>query len=210
MFTGIVEDVGIIKNIRTKTKEVNFTIGTSKIDINELALGESIAVNGACLTVVKIGKGVFSVEASHETLSKTNLSSLKVNSNVNLERALRMGDRLGGHMVNGHIDGVGKVDRVEREGESIVMWFSLEQELSKYAVEKGSIAVDGVSLTINKVDGNEFSVNIILYTQEATIFREFRPGNLVNIECDIVGKYIEKFLTGKEEKKDIRELIQKL
>jgi len=210
MFTGIVEDVGIIKNIRTKTKEVNFTIGTSKIDINELALGESIAVNGACLTVVKIGKGVFSVEASHETLSKTNLSSLKVNSNVNLERALRMGDRLGGHIVNGHIDGVGKVDRVEREGESIVMWFSLEQELSKYAVEKGSIAVDGVSLTINKVDGNEFSVNIILYTQEATIFREFRPGNLVNIECDIVGKYIEKFLTGKEEKKDIRELIQKL
>ncbi len=210
MFTGIVEDVGIIKNIRTKTKEVNFTIGTSKIDINELALGESIAVNGACLTVVKIGKGVFSVEASHETLSKTNLSSLKVNSNVNLERALRMGDRLGGHIVNGHIDGVGKVDRVEREGESIVMWFSLEQELSKYAVEKGCIAVDGVSLTINKVNGNEFSVNIILYTQEATIFREFRPGNLVNIECDIVGKYIEKFLTGKEEKKDIRELIQKL
>ncbi len=210
MFTGIVEDVGTIKNIKSKAKEVIFTIGTNKIDVKELQLGESVSVNGTCLTVIDIGNGIFSVEASHETLEKTDLSRLKAGSKVNLERALKMGDRMGGHIVNGHIDGVGKLDKVEKKGESIVMWFSLEKGLSRYVVEKGCVAVDGVSLTINKVNGNKFSVNIIPYTQEATIFREYSPGTSVNIECDIVGKYIEKFLTGKGEKKDIRGLLEKL
>jgi riboflavin synthase len=209
MFTGIVEDVGTIKEIKTKTKEVLFTIETKNIDVGEIQLGESISVNGTCLTVIAMGKNTFTVEASHETLRRTILSKLKVGSRVNLERALKLGGRLGGHIVNGHVDGVGKVESIERRGKSIEVWFSLPEEFSKYVVEKGSIAVDGVSLTVNAVRGNWFSVNIIPYTQEATIFAELKPGDFVNIECDIIAKYVEKFVLGGE-KKDISQLIEKL
>jgi riboflavin synthase len=210
MFTGIVEDVGKVREIKTKSKDVLFIIQVKHIDAGEIRLGESIAVNGTCLTVISSGKNNFTVEASHETLKRTNLSKLKVGSKVNLERALKIGGRLGGHIVNGHVDGIGKVESIEKRGKSIEIWFSLPEELSRYVVEKGSIAVDGVSLTINAVTGNRFSVNIIPYTQDATIFAELRSGDLVNIECDIIGKYVEKFVLGKDKKKDIRELIQKL
>lgn len=210
MFTGIVEDVGKVREIKTKSKDVLFTIQVKNIDAGEIGLGESIAVNGTCLTVISSGKNNFTVEASHETLKRTNLSKLKVGSKVNLERALKIGGRLGGHIVNGHVDGIGKVESIEKRGKSIEIRFSLPEELSRYVVEKGSIAVDGVSLTINAVNGNRFSVNIIPYTQDATIFAELRPGDLVNIECDIIGKYVEKFVLGKDKRNDIRELIQKL
>ena len=210
MFTGIVEDVGIIRGMNKKSKDVIFSISPNKLDVRELKPGESIAINGTCLTVIGIEKRIFNVEASLETLSKTNLSKLKVGSKVNLERSLRVGDRMGGHIVNGHIDGVGRVVAVKKRANSKEMWISLPKGLSKYAVEKGSIAVDGVSLTINKVLGNQFSVNIIPYTQDETIFNEFKPGNQVNIEGDIVGKYVEKFLLGEGGKKNIRDLIQKL
>lgn len=210
MFTGIVEDVGKVREIKTKSKDVLFAIQVKNIDSGEIGLGESIAVNGTCLTVISSGKNNFTVEASHETLKRTNLSKLKVGSKVNLERALKIGGRLGGHIVNGHVDGIGKVESIEKRGKSIEIWFSLPEELSRYVVEKGSIAVDGVSLTINAVNGNRFSVNIIPYTQDATIFAELRPGDLVNIECDIIGKYVEKFVLGKDKRNDIRELIQKL
>lgn len=210
MFTGIVEDVGKVREIKIKSKDVLFIIQVKHIDAGEIGLGESIAVNGTCLTVISSGKNNFTVEASHETLKRTNLSKLKVGSKVNLERALKIGGRLGGHIVNGHVDGIGKVESIEKRGKSIEIWFSLPEELSRYVVEKGSIAVDGVSLTINAVTGNRFSVNIIPYTQDATIFAELRSGDLVNIECDIIGKYVEKFVLGKDKKKDIRELIQKL
>jgi riboflavin synthase len=210
MFTGIVEDVGKVREIKTKSKDVLFIIQVKNIDAGEIGLGESIAVNGTCLTVISSGKNNFTVEASHETLKRTNLSKLKVGSKVNLERALKIGGRLGGHIVNGHVDGIGKVESIEKRGKSIEIWFSLPEALSRYVVEKGSIAVDGVSLTINAVNGNRFSVNIIPYTQDATIFAELRPGDLVNIECDIIGKYVEKFVLGKDKRNDIRELIQKL
>lgn len=210
MFTGIVEDVGKVKEIRPKAKEVVFTIQVKNIDAGEIALGESIAVNGTCLTVISSGRNNFTVEASHETLKRTNLSRLKVGSKVNLERAVKLGARLGGHIVNGHVDGIGKVDSIEKRGKSIEIWFSLPEGLSRYVVEKGSIAVDGVSLTVNAVSGNRFSVNIIPYTQEATIFAELKRGAPVNIECDIIGKYVEKFVAVRDNKKDIKELIQKL
>ncbi|MBI2486603.1 MAG: riboflavin synthase [Deltaproteobacteria bacterium] len=210
MFTGIVEDVGKVKEIKTKSKDVLFTIQVKNIDAGEIGLGESVAVNGTCLTVISSGKNNFTVEASRETLKRTNLSKLKVGSKVNLERALKIGGRLGGHIVNGHVDGIGKVDSIEKRGKSIEICFSLPEELSRYVVEKGSVAVDGVSLTINAVNGNRFLVNIIPYTQDATIFAELKPGDLVNIECDIIGKYVEKFVLGKDKKKDIRELIEKL
>lgn len=210
MFTGIVEDLGKIQGIRKKAKDAVFVISTSKIKLDELEHGESISVNGTCLTVISLSKLAFEVKASHETLKRTNLSRIRVGSRVNLERAVRVGDRLGGHIVNGHVDGIGRITSIEQKGESREIWVTLKPELSRYVVEKGSIAVDGVSLTVNRVDGDKFSVNIIPYTLEATIFGESKPGDLVNIECDIIGKYVEKFMMENAGEKDIRELIKKL
>ncbi len=210
MFTGIVEDLGKIESIRKRGKDVIFVISTDKINFDELDHGESITVNGACLTVISLGKKAFEVKASHETLNRTNLSKVRVGSRVNLERALKVGDRLGGHIVNGHVDGIGKITSIEQKGESKEVWVTLIPELSKYVVEKGSIAVDGVSLTVNRVDGDNFSVNIIPYTQDVTIFGGMKKGDSVNIECDIIGKYVEKFVVDKKEKKDLRGLVRKL
>ena len=196
MFSGIVEDIGAVQALEEKDKGVVLKIEVQKIDAGELVLGESVAVNGVCLTVVSAGGGGFSVDASHETLSRTNLSGLRVGSGVNLERSLRVGDRMGGHIVTGHVDGVGTVRSITPVGESRVFSFSIPAALAKYVVEKGSVAVDGVSLTVNSVKGTEFSVNIIPYTLRETTFSEFRRGREVNIECDIIGKYVEKMLSG--------------
>jgi len=194
MFTGIVEDIGKINHIYKGVKENTYTIAANKIDINTLNIGESIAVNGVCLTVVSFDEISFKVDASHETLNRTNLSNLELNSRVNLERALKMGSRLGGHIVNGHVDGVAEVLEIEPVGESIEFWFKTTDELRRYLVEKGSVAIDGISLTINKVSGSRFSVNIIPHTQEETTINQLEVGSKVNIECDILGKYIEKLL----------------
>lgn len=210
MFTGIVEDLGKIEAIKKKAKDVVFVISTDKINVDELDHGESISVNGTCLTVISLSKGTFEVKASHETLNRTNLSKVRVGNRVNLERAVKVGDRLGGHIVNGHVDGVGKITSIAQKGESREVWVTLIPELSRYVVEKGSIAIDGVSLTVNRVDGNKFSVNIIPYTQDATIFGDMRTGDLVNIECDIIAKYVENFVVEKKEKKDLRKLVKKL
>ncbi len=196
MFSGIVEDIGTVQALEEKDKGVLLRIGVRKIDAGELDLGESVAVNGICLTVVSAGDGSFSVDASHETLSRTNLSGLRAGSGVNLERSLRVGDRMGGHIVTGHVDGVGVVQSIAPVGESKVFSFSIPPSLAKYVVEKGSIAVDGVSLTVNSVKDTEFSVNIIPYTLRETTFSEFRRGREVNVECDIIGKYVEKMLSG--------------
>ncbi|MEM7007939.1 MAG: riboflavin synthase [Thermodesulfobacteriota bacterium] len=196
MFTGIVEDLGTVKEIKRKPKDVEFTFAIGNINLQEVVLGDSIAVNGTCLTVTSLHEKSFTVDASHETLAKTNLGELEVGKKVNLERALKAGDKLGGHIVNGHVDGIGEVISTTEQGESIEFRFSVPPELAKYIVEKGSVAIDGVSLTINTVEGNEFVVNIIPFTQEATTFGELRKASIVNIECDIIGKYVEKFLTG--------------
>ncbi|MCY4262565.1 MAG: riboflavin synthase [Candidatus Dadabacteria bacterium] len=196
MFSGIVEEVGVLQALEKKDKGVLLRVGVRRIKASDLVLGESVAVNGVCLTVVSIGDGCFSIEASHETLSRTNLSGLRPESTVNLERSLRVGDRMGGHIVTGHVDGVGVVQSVTPVGESRVFVFSIASRLAKYVVEKGSIAVDGVSLTVNSVDGANFSVNIIPYTLRETTFSGFQPGGEVNIECDIIGKYVEKMLSG--------------
>ena len=195
MFTGIIEDIGRVSGIKRKQKESVFTFEVHKIDIAEVELGESIAVNGACLTVASLGKNTFTVDASRETLSKTNLGKLKSGSRVNLERSLRVGAKLGGHLVNGHVDGVGSALSKKKHGDSIEFRFSVPDALAKYIVQKGSVAVDGVSLTVNEVKGSDFSVNIIPYTLEETIFGALKAGDDVNIECDIIGKYVEKFVT---------------
>ena len=198
MFSGIVEDIGAVRTLEEKDRGVLLKIEVRKIDAGEIVLGESVAVNGVCLTVVSAGNGGFSVDASHETLSRTNLSGLRAGSGVNLERSLRVGDRMGGHIVTGHVDGVGTVQSVTPVGESRVFSFSVPAALAKYVVEKGSVAVDGVSLTVNSVRGTEFSVNIIPYTLRETTFSEFRRGREVNIECDVIGKYVEKMLSGED------------
>ena len=196
MFTGIVEDTGVIKSVDKKDRESTFTISVGKMSLGEAALGDSIAVNGACLTVTTLGGSEFTVDASDETLSRTTLGALAPGSKVNLERALRSGDRLGGHIVNGHVDGVGEVVSKTKSGGSFIFRFSLPEGLAIYVVEMGSVAVDGVSLTGNSAEGNEFTVNIIPFTLAETTFGGLGPGGRVNIECDIIAKYVEKLSTG--------------
>lgn len=196
MFTGIVEDTGTIREVRKKPLESSFDIAADRIDTGALVPGDSISVSGACLTVTALGNGFFTVDVSHETLSRTTLGTLKEGSGVNLERALSAAGRLGGHIVNGHVDGVGSVISREKSGDSFVFRFSVPEGLSRYIVEKGSVAVDGVSLTINSVSGTEFTVNIIPYTLSETTFGGLDAGSPVNIECDIIAKYVEKLTEG--------------
>lgn len=202
MFTGIIEDIGEVRNASFFGGDGLFNISVNRIDVDELVAGESISVNGVCLTVTKKGKSDFTVDISRETLSKTNLSSFSTGSRVNLERSLKAGDRMGGHIVTGHVDGVATVDSITRVGDSMEFWFLLPESLAKYMIQKGSVAVDGVSLTVNNVEGNRFSVNIIPHTQKETVFSDYSTGDRVNIECDIIGKYVEKFVLLREDKED--------
>ena len=208
MFTGIVEDLGVVAGVKKKPKDSRITVRASNIKATELSLGESIAVSGVCLTVTSFTGDSFTVDVSGETLTRTTLSELTAGKVVNLERALLAGGRMGGHIVNGHVDGVGVVKKIIPSGESEVFWFSLPHELARYVVEKGSIAVDGVSLTVNEVEGNGFSVNIIPFTQTTTTFGDLKPGQTVNIECDIIGKYVEKFVSGWEKKPSLKDILE--
>lgn len=211
MFTGIVEGIAIVKELKKKSVEVVLEFESINVNLEGIALGDSISINGICLTVVSFRKNSFSVVASHETLSKTNLSKLKTGSRVNIERSLKVGDRLGGHFVTGHIDGTGKIKTVKPVGESKEIWISVAAHLIKYIVEKGSVAVDGVSLTVNQVRPDSFSVNIIPYTQDVTILENAKSGDVVNIECDIIGKYVEKFVSSsnsKNRENRLKELMQ--
>lgn len=197
MFTGIVEDIGKVVSITPGEKDSTFVFEVKKINADELTIGESIAINGACLTVVSIEGGSFTVDASHETLSRTNLGNLDAGSEVNIERSMKADGRFGGHIVTGHVDGQATVQNIEEVGKSLVFWFNVPDELSKYFITKGSVAVDGISLTVNEVVNNNFSVNIIPHTQVETIISQLKVGSVVNIECDIVGKYVEKFITNR-------------
>ncbi|OGP74055.1 MAG: riboflavin synthase subunit alpha [Deltaproteobacteria bacterium RBG_13_58_19] len=193
MFTGLVEGVGEIVEITRMAEGVRLAIAPP-FPVAELVLGESVAVAGACLTVSALTPQVFKVEASPETLARTTLSLKKARDRVNLERALRLGDRLGGHLVTGHVDGLG-VLRERREGPaSLLLRFELPEPLSPYVIEKGSIAVDGVSLTVNTAPGNGFTVNIIPFTAQKTTLAQLQVGHQVNLETDIIGKYVAKLL----------------
>ncbi|HET7288814.1 MAG TPA: riboflavin synthase [Thermodesulfobacteriota bacterium] len=199
MFTGIVEDIGTVAAVKRRTKESTITFRVRKIDPRGIVTGESISVSGACLTVTSVERDTFTVDASRETLSRTSLRKLRAGQAVNLERSLRAGDRMGGHIVSGHVDGVGKVKAKKKRGGSVEFTFTAPESVLKYIVEKGSVAVDGVSLTVNSVKSGEFTVNIIPYTLAETTFGSLRTGSPVNIECDIIGKYVEKLMTGKRD-----------
>lgn len=197
MFTGLVEDTGTVARADRRSDALVLSIRPAKIPLAELVLGESVCHNGTCLTVTDIGRDAFSVLAGAETLARTTLGSLRVGSKVNLERSLRLGDRLGGHWVTGHIDGTGELAVRRDMGANLVLGFRAMPALLKYIVEKGSIAIAGVSLTVNAVDAETFSVAIIPHTRDHTTLGALAIGDRANLEVDILAKHVEKLLGGK-------------
>lgn len=199
MFTGLIEDCGSFKNVvRTATSAV-VTLNTS-LPTDSLANGDSVAVNGVCLTVVSTDACSFSADVSPETFSCTTLEKLQPGNRVNLERAVRVGDRLGGHIVTGHVDSIGNVRQLVPTQNAIVIDIEVSTETSRYLIEKGSVAVDGISLTINAIINNTFQISIIPHTLDVTTLKALRPGSQVNIETDIIGKYVERLMSSKPEK----------
>jgi riboflavin synthase len=197
VFTGLVEDVGVVARADRRSDALVLAIRPQRIAVAELALGESICHDGACLTVTDIGRDTFSVLAGAETLARTTLGALRVGKRVNLERALRVGDRLGGHWVTGHIDGTGELVSRTDLGANLVLAIRTPRALLRYIVEKGSIAVAGVSLTVNAVDGDDratFSVAIIPHTRDHTTLGDLAPGDRINLEVDILAKHVEKLV----------------
>ncbi len=194
MFTGLVEDIGTVIRVDRRSDAAVLTIETKSIPAAELALGESIAIDGTCLTVTEASKAGFTVLAGAETLKRTTAGGLRVRSQVNLERALRVGDRLGGHMVSGHIDAVGEIAARRDLGANLELEIRAPAAQLRYVVEKGSIAVDGISLTVNKVTDQSFTVALIPHTVGATTLGAKSVGAAVNLETDIIGKYVEKLL----------------
>ncbi|TAN71721.1 MAG: riboflavin synthase [Magnetospirillum sp.] len=194
MFTGIVTDLGEVRRvIRGGGRETRFEI-SSHYDTDTIALGASIAHNGVCLTVVETGPGWHAVEASAETLSKTTLGNWGEGSRINLERALKVGDELGGHIVSGHVDGIATVVDIRPDNQSRRYIFETPVDLAKFVAPKGSVALDGVSLTVNEVDGRRFGVNIIPHTQSVTTFGGYKPGDAVNMEIDMLARYVARLL----------------
>ncbi|MFV8314806.1 riboflavin synthase [Aerococcus viridans] len=194
MFTGIIEDIGRIESIEAINNHAGLllTIASEKI-VSDVNLGDSISVNGICLTVTNFTDTNFQVEVMPETIAKTSLEGIANNSRVNLERAMKANARFGGHIVSGHIDGIGKITAIEADG--IANWYTVQtsEPLMRYIIMKGSIAIDGTSLTVAGVEGDIFRVSIIPHTSEQTIFSTYQVGTIVNLENDIVGKYIEQF-----------------
>lgn len=193
MFTGLITDIGTILARTQKGATWTVKIKTS-YDTSDLLLGESIAVDGACLTVTSIGPDFFTVDASPETISKTTLGDRTPGARVHLERALRIGDRLGGHLVLGHVDGTGSIESIRRDANAWIFDVRASSEVAPYLIEKGSITLDGVSLTINRFEGDRFSLAIIPHTAEETNLASYRPGQKVNLEADVLGKYVRKFV----------------
>lgn len=193
MFTGLIEDLGTMRQLRRESDKVQLTVAT-RIPMAELVLGESIAVNGICLTVVAFSGGTFTADVSPESMACTTLGELGSGDPVNLERALRMGDRLGGHLVSGHVDGVAVLLEKSQDGNAVRLRFRMAAELNRFVVEKGSITIDGISLTVNQVSEETFSVAIIPQTLAATNLHHRQPGSRVNIETDIIGKYVARLL----------------
>ena len=198
MFTGIVEEIGTIDSVRKGTHSAVLGIRCRKV-LEGTKIGDSIAVNGVCLTVTGINNNGYTADVMAETLERSSLGSLGKNSRVNLERAMAADGRFGGHMVAGHIDGTGKVKQIKRDETAV--WYTIEAEVAvlRYVVEKGSIAIDGISLTVARVSERDFSVSVIPHTQGETNLTDRKIGDIVNLECDVIGKYVEKLcMTGKE------------
>jgi riboflavin synthase len=198
MFTGIIQATGEVADLSARGGDVRLRVRSGKLDLSDLAIGDSIAVNGVCLTAVELPGDGFAADVSRETLSLTTLGQLKTGHPVNLEKALRLADRLGGHLVSGHVDGLGTI--LDRRDDARSVRFEIEAplELARYIAPKGSITVDGTSLTVNTVRGPRFQLNIVPYTLQETLFAGYQPGDQVNLEVDLVARYIERLLLGSD------------
>jgi riboflavin synthase len=199
MFTGIIEDVGAIAAIGKLGGRWELAVRTG-LPAGGIAIGDSIAVNGVCLTVTRLAGSLFYADASLETLGATTLKDASVGDRVNIERAMRADSRLGGHIVMGHIDGIGRITSVNREGDSIRLEIETDGEISRYIVKKGSVALDGISLTVNEQRDNRFTLNVIPYSASKTTIGSKSLGDQVNVETDILGRYVEKLVTGGDKK----------
>lgn len=205
MFTGIVEEMGTIAGIQKGAKSAVLTIQAEKV-FSDIHIGDSIALNGVCLTVTSFSGNTYTADVMNETLRRSSLGSLTIGSKVNLERAMAANGRFGGHIVSGHIDGTGTITKVEKDDNAIWYTIAAEENLMKYIVEKGSIAIDGISLTVAKRSDVDFAISMIPHTAKETVLAQKKPGDIVNLENDIVGKYIEQLMhyEKKEEKKESR------
>lgn len=192
MFTGIIAATGTLGEIDNTGSDRRMYINAGKLDLSDVKVGDSICISGVCLTVVVLSAGGFAVDVSAETLSCTTFDSLRTGDRLNLEKSLRLSDRLGGHLVLGHTDGVGRIADLQRDARSTRYTVEAPQGLTPYLCKKGSICLDGVSLTINNVDKNSFDVNIIPHTLKETIFPDYKTGTRVNLEIDIIARYLEK------------------
>jgi len=192
MFTGIITDLGKVRSI-TKTGDTRFEFETS-YDTSTIEIGASIACNGACMTVIETGPNWFAISASGESLSKTTMGSWKEGSAINFERAMKVGDELGGHIVSGHVDGVAKIVSITPEGDSHRLVFEAPAELKNFIAPKGSVALDGISLTVNEVEGARFGINIIPHTMQVTTLGHLKVGDPVNLEIDMLARYVARLL----------------
>jgi riboflavin synthase len=194
MFTGIIETTATVESLQRLQSEWRLLVGSGELDLADVQIGDSVAVSGCCLTVVELGVGSFAADVSAETMNCTTLGSLKPGSRVNLEKAMLATSRFGGHIVSGHIDGVGKLVRSTADGQSIRMEFEVPVALAKYIAAKGSICIDGTSLTVNEVSGVTFTTNVIPHTQTETIIGDYIVGREVNLEVDLVARYLERLM----------------
>lgn len=193
MFTGIVEEIGTVKNIIKGSRSIKLAIAAQKV-LENTNLGDSIAVNGVCLTVTALGKNGFTADVMPESMSKTNMGKLKPGDRVNLERALTLASRLGGHIVSGHIDGVGEIIDMEKDDNAVRVTLTASPKVMKYIVSEGSVALDGVSLTVAHLGESDFTVSLIPHTAQVTTLLDKKVGDKLNVETDVVGKYVERLL----------------
>jgi len=201
MFTGIIEAVGTVALKQAKGGDLKVRIATAALDLSDVKLGDSIAVNGVCLTVIEQFADGFSADISNETVAHTRWSDIEVGESVNLEKAMMPTSRLGGHIVSGHVDGLAQVVDRQEDARSIRFKVSAPEHLAKYIAHKGSITVDGVSLTVNAVHGNVFELNIVPHTAKETTLYGFQPGRIVHIEVDVIARYLERLISGQQETK---------
>ncbi len=199
MFTGIIEATGRIQQIHKNAQGARITIATGKLDMSDVKLGDSIATNGVCLTVIAFDHQHYTADVSNETLSRTMLGDYRIGQPVNLEKAMLPTTRFGGHMVSGHVDAITEVRSIEANGNSVEYWFDMPATIAKYIAEKGSITIDGVSLTVNAVTDTQFRLTIVPHTIQETIIGHYQVGTRVNVEVDLVARYIERLLTPQQQ-----------
>lgn len=196
MFTGIIEAVGHISSLQPKGNDMRVRIGTGKLSMGDVQLGDSIATNGVCLTVIAFGHDYFEADVSIETIKRTGFVDYQVGQAVNLEKAMLATSRFGGHIVSGHVDGVGHIAQIDELGQTWEIWVQAPDNLAKYIAEKGSITVDGTSLTVNDVDGAKFKLTLVPHTLQETVIQHYQVGSKVNLEVDVIARYLERLMQG--------------